>query len=96
MVWRARFSSTSGGTGFEQPMTPGDSFDPRTWHPDDPAPVRADATVREPARERPPLAAQPGRWLGLALSAAILAGGAVAAYETRGDKPAVAAMPAAG
>ena len=76
-------------------MAPSDSFDPRTWQGDDPALATA-ASAARPVPPVPPLAGTPPRrWLGLALSAAILAGGALAAYATRADAPSiVAASPA--
>ena len=69
-------------------MAPSDSFDPRTWQGEDPAPLTMTAAVREPTRETPPSAGSHKWWLGPLLSAAILAGGAVVAYETRPDPPA--------
>lgn len=76
-------------------MAPGDSFDPRTWKRDDPAPVRAAVTVREPARQAPAPAVSHKWWVGPLLSAAILAGGAAMAYADRADPPANALQPAA-
>lgn len=72
-------------------MAPSDSFDPRTWQGEGPAPVTVTAAARESAPAPPPPGGSPKRWLGLALSAAILAGGALAAYATRADAVAVAA-----
>ena len=71
-------------------MAPSDSFDPRTWHGDDPAPVKGTAPVREPFPAPPRSAASHKWWLGPLLSAAILAGGAVLAYETRLEGPVIA------
>ena len=72
-----------------------ESFDPRTWKGGESAPDATPVTAVAPAV--PPPSAQTvsgGKfrwWMGPALSAAILAGGALAAYETRGDAAAVAA-----
>ena len=78
-------------------MGSGESFDPRTWKVGDPTLAAAPAAA-------PPAAAEPRAaaavswtvtgakfrwWLGPLLSAAILAGGAFAAYQTRGDTPAM-------
>ena len=80
-------------------MAPSESFDPRTWKKRDSAsasrPVTAvNPTVAGPA-EAPDSAGKHRWWLGPVLSAAILAGGAVAAYETRSDAPAVQAAASA-
>ncbi|MDP3674079.1 MAG: hypothetical protein Q8R44_03125 [Novosphingobium sp.] len=77
-------------------MAPSESFDPRTWRSDEPGQVKASPTVREPPRVQPMPPGQARRWLGFAVSAAILVGGAVAAYATRADVPANAAPPSAG
>ena len=84
-------------------MAPSESFDPRTWRRRDSAaaskPVialrsAAAAPVAGPV-EAPNSAATHRWWLGPALSAAILAGGALAAYETRGDASAAQAVASA-
>ena len=80
-------------------MASGESFDPRTWKGGESAPAATPAIAPEPAAVVPPAqavaapvaGARFGWWLGPALSAAILAGGALAAYQTRSDTPAVAA-----
>ena len=84
-------------------MGSGESFDPRTWKGGESAPGATPVTAVKPAV--PPPFAQTvsgGKyrwWLGPGLSAAILAGGALAAYETRGetrgDAPALAAASSA-
>ncbi len=72
-------------------MAPSDSFDPRTWQGEEPAPVTITAAARTPTPAPLPPDGSPKRWLGPALSAAILASGALAAYATRADAVAVAA-----
>ena len=84
-------------------MASGESFDPRTWQGGNSAPGATPVTAVKPAAPTPPAQAVSGAkfrwWLGPALSAAILAGGALAAYETRGetrdDAPALAAASSA-
>ena len=74
-------------------MASGESFDPRTWKGGDSAPGATPVTAVKAAVAAPPARTISGAgfrwWLGPALSAAILAGGALAAYETRSDTPAV-------
>ena len=84
-------------------MASGESFDPRTWKGGESAPAATPAITPEPAAVVPPAqavvvpvaGARFGWWLGPVLSAAILAGGALAAYQTRGETPAVAAASSA-
>ena len=80
-------------------MASGESFDPRTWKGGEPAPAATPVIAAEPAAGVPPAAIVAGAkfrwWLGPALSAAILAGGALAAYQTRGDAPSVTAAASA-
>ena len=76
-------------------MVPSDSFDPRTWQGDDPAPVKGAAPVREPFPAPPRPAASHKWWLGPLLSAAILAGGAALAYESRVEGSLIGLQPAA-
>ena len=75
-------------------MASGESFDPRTWKGVDSAPGATTVTAVEPAAAPPPSQTVSGAkfrwWLGPVLSAAIVAGGALAAFETQGDAPAVA------
>jgi hypothetical protein len=75
-------------------MAPTESFDPRTWKAGDPAPGATPVTAVKPAAAAPVPQTVSGAkfrwWLGPLLSAAILAGGAFVAYETRGDAPASA------
>ena len=79
-------------------MTPSESFDPRTWLRRDSTPARKLVTALKPAVAAPVAPATSGGkyrwWLGPVLSAAVLAGGAVAAYETR-DASAVPRLPSA-
>jgi hypothetical protein len=66
-------------------MTSSDSYDPLTWKPGDP-----------PANQAAPVAARPvprrekAAWLPLALSAAVLLGGAALASASRDDTPVTA------
>ena len=80
-------------------MASGESFDPRTWQGGNSAPGATPVTAVKPAAAAPPAQTVSGAkfrwWLGPALSAAIVAGGALAAYETRGDAPALAAASSA-
>ena len=84
-------------------MASTESFDPRTWKEGESAPDAAPVTAVKPAAPPPPAQTVSGAkfrwWLGPALSAAILAGGALAAYETRGetrgDAPALATVSSA-
>ena len=80
-------------------MATGESFDPRTWKGDDTAPGVTPITAVEPAAAPSPALTVSGArfrwWLGPALSAAIVAGGALAAYETRGNAPAAPAAASA-
>ena len=80
-------------------MAPGESFDPRTWLRRDSASASKPVTALKPAVAAPVaevVSASSHRWwLGPALSLAILAGGALAAYETRGDAPAAQAAASA-
>ena len=84
-------------------MASGESFDPRTWKGGKSAPAATPAIAAEPAAVAPPApivtqtvtGAKFRWWLGPALSAAILAGGAVAAYQTRSDAPSVTAAASA-
>ena len=83
-------------------MASGESFDPRTWQGGDATPVGTPVTAVEPAAAAPvapPVSytvtgARFRWWLAPLLSAAVLAGGACAAYATRSDAPAVAASAA--
>ena len=68
-------------------MAPSDSFDPRTWHGDDPAPTKGAAPATEPFSAPPRPAASHKWWLGPLLSGAVFAGGAALAYETRLERP---------
>ena len=74
-------------------MGSGESFDPRTWKVGDPTPAAAPLATAEPRAAAPAPRTVTGAkfrwWLGPLLSAAILAGGAFAAYQTRGDAPAI-------
>ena len=76
-------------------MASGESFDPRTWKGGDSAPDATPVTRVDPPAAAPAVQTVSGAkfrwWLGPALSAAIVAGGALAAYETRSDAPVVAA-----
>ena len=84
-------------------MAPSESFDPRTWRRRDPAASTTPVIASKPAEAA--RGAGPGEarypvgtwrwWLGPALSAAILAGGALAAYETRDAAPAAQAVASA-
>lgn len=80
-------------------MAPTESFDPRTWKGRDSAPDATPVTALKPDAAAAPAQtvsrAKFRWWLGPLLSAAILAGGAFAAYETRGDGTAVAAATSA-
>ena len=79
-------------------MASGESFDPRTWQRGDPAPAAAPVTAVKPAAVAGAAQPDPVRasrwWLGPLLSAIVLAGGALAAYETRGDTASAAASSA--
>lgn len=74
-------------------MASGESFDPRTWKAGDPTPAAAPVGAAEPPAAAPVARTVTGAkfrwWLGPLLSAAILAGGAFAAYQTRDDAPAM-------
>lgn len=76
-------------------MAPSESFDPRTWQARGSASASKLVTALKPAAAAPVAMANSASshrwWLGPALSLAILAGGALAAYETRGDAPAAQA-----
>ena len=84
-------------------MASTESFDPRTWKEGESAPDAAPVAAVMPVAAAPAATPASGPayrwWLGPALSAAILAGGALAAYETRGetrgDAPALAAASSA-
>lgn len=80
-------------------MGSGESFDPRTWKVGDPTPAVAPVAAAEPPAAAPVSRTVTGAkfrwWLGPLLSAAILAGGAFAAYQTRGDPNAIAPTPSA-
>ena len=80
-------------------MAPGESFDPRTWQEGDSASARKPVTALKPAAAAPVEALDSAGshrwWIGPALSLAILAGGALAAYETRDDAPVVEASASA-
>jgi hypothetical protein len=65
-------------------MAPSDSFDPRTWNGEDTVAPPGPAALDPPA-VRAGSGANSGWWLGPLLSAAVLAGGAFAAYQTRDD-----------
>lgn len=95
MVGAASFSGRA-GMGPNEPMAPSESFDPRTWRSDEPGAARGPAPVREPSPVKPMPPPQARRWLGFALSGAILVSGALAAYATRTDVPAKAAAPFTG
>ena len=71
------------------------SFDPRTWHighatPSAPEPV----AVAEPGTHPEPVEPARAAWLGFALAASILMGGAVGAYAMRPAEAAFSAAPA--
>ena len=74
-------------------MGSGESFDPRTWKGGDPTPAAAPLAAAEPRAAAPVSRTVTGAkfrwWLGPLLSAAILAGGALAACQTRGNAPAM-------
>ena len=74
-------------------MGSGESFDPRTWKVGDPTLAAAPPAAAEPRAAAAVSWTVTGAkfrwWLGPLLSAAILAGGAFAAYQTRGDAPAM-------
>ena len=76
-------------------MGSGESFDPRTWKGGESAPGATPVTALKPDATAAPAQtvtrAKFRWWLGPLLSVAILAGGALAAYETQGDASAVAA-----
>ena len=66
-------------------MAPSESYDPRTW--------RDGVDYSRVARVYPPVGSdRAGRWA-LALSAAILLGGAALAYSARSERPADVALP---
>lgn len=70
-------------------MMPSDSYDPLTWKPGDPQGRQAAA----PVAGRPVARRDRPSWLPLALSAAVLLGGAALASASRVETPAGAAQP---
>ena len=80
-------------------MAPSESFDPHTWKKRDSASAARPVAAVEPAVagfvEATVSVGKHRWWLGPALSAAIVAGGAFAAYETRSEAPAAQAAASA-